>query len=234
MTDDEREFKKKLEERILRLEAVVYYLESKLREEFLTTFISTLLNDYKELIQNQCNQINRKLGLQYVDQDDVFQEAVEYLIRWCLPASMQKSTTSTVWLPYLKRSLNNVYVNLFKKANTASRKMDMVYLDDGEKGSAVLEKYGIDNAIDLTKELEYRELIRLVAGDLSDKSREIFLGLLNPTDEIIDFVITMRKNRGRRADDLRQLATYYKLSIHKFSRCLDEIKLSIKNNAEKV
>lgn len=232
--DDVRELRSRLESRILRLETIIDQLETDIREEFLTNFIELVLNDYRELIITQCNQINRKLGLPYLDQDDVFQESIEYLIRWCLPASMRKSSGAQIWLPYLKRSLNNIYVNLLKKSNTASRKMDLVYIDDGEKGAAVLERYGIDNAIDLTDELRYRELIQIVADQLSKLSREIFLGILNPTDDIIDFVIAMRKSGGPRINEKRQLAKFYGLSPHRFNRCLGEIHQTILDNAHKV
>jgi hypothetical protein len=223
-----------LQQRLYKLEQTLETLEYELHGKFVEKFVAAILSEYKDLITHQCREISNKLGLHYMDSDDVAQESIEYLIRWCLPASLKRSSKNKIWLPYLKRSLHNCFINLWKQSNTASRKMDFVYIDDGAKGAAVLRKYGIDNAIDLTDELRYRELISLVAGDLKPKTKKIFLGILNPSKEIIDFVYEMKKSGENRNSSKRHLAAYYKVSLVEFNKYLKEIRRSIEENANKV
>jgi len=233
--DSVHDLRRRLRDRIQKLEKIIGGLEEDVREQFMYDFIHTLISEYEDLISNECRQIAKKLGLHYMDENDVFQESIEYLIRWCLPASLKKSTDGQIWLPYLKRSIHNCYINLLKKSNTVSRKMNHVYIDDGEKGAAALRQYGIQNAIDLTNELRYRELIRIVAGELSPLERRIFLGILNPTKAILDFVDTMRKSEDlKRTNSKAELASYYGLSLKGFNAVLEEIRKTIRDNADRV
>ena len=229
-----RKLKRELEIRLKKLEKLIEQMEWELRGSFITTFINAVLTEYQDVIEAECRSIARKLGLQYMDEEDVAQEAIEYLIRWCLPASLKRSTSKHVWLPYLKRSINNCYVNLYRKSTTISRKMNYVYIDDGLAGQAALRKYDIDNAIDMTHELRYRELIRIVAGELPDETRTIFLGIISPPKEVIEYIRGVQESGGTTNNSMKILAKYYGMSDFRFKRHINIISETIKENSHKV
>jgi DNA-directed RNA polymerase specialized sigma24 family protein len=194
-----------------RLETAVKPKYPRPPESVAERFVRTVLSQYLPLLKSLCADMERKINVPHLDKEDLMQEALEYMLRWCLPKVIEMSTDDEVWLPYIRRSMNNCYVNLIHKHMSSKRNATTVELDD------YLAKNYKDNNADVEHEFEYRDLITRVVASLPKMERTIFKDILKPPVSLRVFLairkIECKKNGTPPLSARKYLAEFYDLPI---------------------
>jgi DNA-directed RNA polymerase specialized sigma24 family protein len=194
-----------LDEEVTKLE---FDLNCGTTEEIANMFVNKILTKYWRLLNSQCKHMNQRINATYMDEDDYKQESFEYLLRHCLPRVVQFSTRDNLWLPFIKKSLHNCYVNLLKKHLTQSRKADLVELTDEIISNEP------DLQMDVHSEYEFKELVSRVLIKLSNRDQTIFMDVVDPPITLRTFITLKQKELKSKKYSARQLmAEYYKLPI---------------------
>ncbi len=198
-------------QRIEHLEDLIESIEVKIRPPnddplLAEKFIQKVLREYSNLIDSSCRSMARKLNSPYIDADDLKQEALVYLIKWCLPKVSILSKDGEMWVPYLKRSLYNSFVNIAKAQMTKSRKCISVELTDEIK-----ETYPDSSSIQDT-EIEYHQLLDDICSKLKKRDSRILRDILNPSKKLVAFISKRIKNQ-RVKSPRRILSEYYNVPL---------------------
>ena len=145
-----------------------------------------------------------------ISSDDIKQDICEYLLRWNLPASVSRSNLEEVWLPYLKRSINNAVVNL--KKSWLSKKYDSpmhimnVDWNDLEDCDAPVgpsfddDRFEVEDLID--------EICYNVDLELSHAAERILLELMFPSKRFLEAARVWRNSMTSRGTNKRFLSHY--------------------------
>lgn len=169
-------------------------------QEVADKFIQRVSEDYERLLRGMCTSMEQAGICTYMDRSDFQQESYEYLLRYCLPKVMKYSTKTKMWLPYLKRSLNNSFENLRKKMSCKSRGKEIRGLEFHQENDLF-----VDDSHNPEDEYRFYELIWLVSSKLSDQDRKIFLDCLYPTPDYTEVRSSCKTHRQLR----KALSTYY-------------------------
>lgn len=174
-------------------------------------FANCVLSQYERLLTSLCTEMQYNLNVPHLDADDCRQEVMEYMLRWCLPKVAQFSTQEHLWLPYIRRAINNCYVNLLKRHKTESRSAMVVELDD------YLIKNYQDSKEDVEGNYEYQDLVTRVMKSLPKMERTILRDILEPPLSMRLFIILKRKEakaeNRKKTSSRRFLAEYYDIPI---------------------
>jgi DNA-directed RNA polymerase specialized sigma24 family protein len=220
------EARKELLNRLRQLEKRVQEIESFLNpgttEDVSKRFFDEIYENYYKLITSYCGEMDKKLRVGYMDTDDYVQESLIYLLKWCFPKAQKFSTRDAVWVPYIKRSLHNCYVNLLMKYRSQSRTAEVVALSDH-----VVEN-DADLTFDMESEYEFMELSNRVALALQPADRQIFLEVLDPPIELKSFILEHRTT-NKRTTARQTLAAYYELPVTSVNSTFARIRKTIKN-----
>lgn len=225
--------KKLLLQKLWKLERNIEELERKFEEQFKTVdlenladeFIRKVLDDYWNLLDSSCKEMERKLRSPKFDREDLIQECLEYLLRWCMDKVRAKSTKYKVWLPYLKRSLQNCFVNIASKEFTKMRRGYAVELT-----TDIIETYA-DNQVDVESEYEFKELVHMVRDKLCKTDRKIMDIVLTPSIGFLTFYSICRayyKAEGLRFSQRRIIAEFLDLDVSTVNYRFNRIKNTIK------
>lgn len=188
-------------------------------------FIVKVLDDYWSLLDNQVREMEVKLNSTLFDKDDLMQEVFEYLLRWCLPTVREKSTKYLLWVPYLKRSLQNCFINLAQKKYTKRRLSNVVELTQD-----IIDSY-VDTQSDTESDYEFEELVSSVRRRLSERDRKIFDNVLNPTLSFNGYCSVLRayyKKIGKKFSYRKVVAEYFDLPPNTVNYTFNRIRKVIK------
>jgi len=207
-----------LKKKLRRLEWELSELEKKFDSTFKEVdlnnlaeeFIEKVLNDYWNLLDSHCRVQESKLNSVLLSREDLIQEALEYLLRWCLPKVREKSSRYVLWIPYLKRSIQNSFVNLANKQFTKRRYSQVSTMTD-----ELIESYQ-DTQVDIEADYEFEELVALVKRRLSKRDRRILDQIINPSLSFKTYYSIIRsycKVKSKKFSYREVIADYNDLSI---------------------
>lgn len=92
-------------------------------------FISSIMDEYLGLIMAAASHFQYTLGDSAIDRDDLVQDSIEYMLRYTLCKVKERSSLSSVWLPFIKKSVRNCFKNLLDYHNRRKRRAVFVTLD---------------------------------------------------------------------------------------------------------
>lgn len=227
----------KLLDRVHDLEQLVRQLERDFQRTFreidlsnlAEEFVNRVLEDYWNLLDNQVRVMQGKLGSKLFDHADLMQEVLEYLLRWCLPRVEERSTKYHLWMPYLKRSIQNCFVNLANKRFSPSR-----YSRNIELTSEIIDSC-VDLQHDTDLEYAYHELVASVRRRLNKVELLIFDNILEPSLAFNAYytILRARCNSKKQKFSYRKIvAEYYELPEKTVSYIFARFKTIIKEESK--
>lgn len=226
--------KKRLLQKLWRLERNIEELERKFEEQFKMVdlenladeFIRKVLDDYWNLLDSSCREMEKKLQSPKFNKEDLIQECLEYLLRRCMHRVKEESTKYKIWIPYLKRSFRNCFINIANKELFTQRRKGYT----AELTTDIIETYA-DKQIDIEAEYEFHELVHIVRSKLCETDRKIIDIILKPSIGFITFYTICRsynKAKGLKFSQRRIMAEFLDLDVstvnYRFSRIKNIIK----------
>jgi len=184
-------------------------------------FVEKILAQYSDLLRATCAEMSRRVNVPYMDRDDFMQESLEYLLRWCFPVVKKFSTDGKMWLPYIKRSIHNCFINILKKHMTKSRYAEIVDL------SPIIEQTVADPSGTPYDDLELGDLVAKVVERLSRRDCRIFLDVLEPPDDLRLYIQKRKKRAKSGSSPRRILAGYYGCRLSTINSVFSRIKEAI-------
>lgn len=170
-----------LEGEIKNLETNLYSFDDELKTEF----IEEVITKFSGLLTESSIRVASSLRNPLFAPADIFQEFLEYLLRYTYSeVRKRKLATGKLWLPYLKRSIRNCSINLFKKYGK------------GTLRNPISEAYNIDDFIEdenlISNLVDYTFLFSQVGYEvlktLDKRDRFIFLIFVYPSVNYIKYL----------------------------------------------
>lgn len=198
-------------------------------------FIDRVLTQYKDLLKSHCVAVERNLRIPYIDREDIMQDSLEYLLKWCLPKVQLYSSEDRLWMPYLKRSLHNCFVNQLKKAITQMRVSEITsttYLHDYQ---GMLEDIDDPN-VDVELDYEFAQFVQMTKDKLRPREKMLLSDILSPPLSLRTFITIYKATAGRTKhfSSRRALASYYNVPLTSLNSAFTAIKHAIEKTKTEV
>jgi hypothetical protein len=170
----DEELKRRLEKTLDDLSALCDRLDERIvgcrrKEEVAAVFVDELFRRFRKFLNNVSAGISRSLKDPAITEDDVLQDIIEYMLRWNLDEVVFRSTGESIWLPNMKRSVSNCYVNLKAKRTRQMRRGIRKDLEDVH--SELLLDEQTEGVVQLVSDIKKR---------LTPVQNKIFKFLLDP------------------------------------------------------
>lgn len=178
---------KRLKNRMKKLEISYEEFDMVFKEEY----INEVLSRYDPLITFCCFKAQQQLQINFIDQYDIKQEFLEYLLKWTYVESKRRilNGETDVWVPFIKRSFRNFIINFqnYHKKGGKRRPLRSVTSLSAIEGTAVEEQLDMES-IDLQGDLEVKDYITKFMGGLTHPvDREVFKVLFFPSKSFKKF-----------------------------------------------
>jgi len=155
--------------------------------------------------------------------DDLKQEFFEYLLRYTSAKARKESCYDNVWLPFIKRSLRNCYLNVSSRYQRGKR-------DDGVLNQELAIQF-IGSIPGPEEDVLYDSLVKEVRSCLSGDTLKLFNALVNPKSSLLR--IARKKSCGNVKINNKTLSLYFRWSQTKTSYVFHELKKDIRNVLER-
>jgi hypothetical protein len=151
------------------------------------------------------------------------QDCYEYLLLWCFPKAVKLSNGKELWIPYLRRSIKNCFVNVLQRHHTKSRFDETIF-------HTPITDYICETIEDLQGAIdaryEFEELVHSIKSEISNFAFRVLSDILDPPMSLNLFV-TIKRVQVKSISTRKVLVEYYKTSPHQLNDAISQIKKSI-------
>jgi hypothetical protein len=186
----DKELKRRLERTLTQLESICIQLEEVLKgedrkEKIAVDFVDELFKRFRKYLKNASRTIYKSIGDPAITEDDVLQDIIEYMLRWNLDEVVFRSSPQMIWLPNLKRSVSNCYVNM--KAHSMRKMRVGIREDLGDVHDELIQYEDTESVVQILSD---------ITKHLDPVQRTIFANLVRPSDSLCSYA----KTTGRLVD----------------------------------
>ena len=190
-------------------------MAKKLSDQALRTALYVIIEEeWGVFLSNVCKSEANHHHDPMLDKDDLKQDILEYIFRYNFKAVKERSKDGEVWVPYLRNTVRNCFVNIRKSTKNWRIRLDMISSDihDLQIDSSRAQMPHLTHSTNTGKEYEYRELISRVAEKLDKQERKLFLELINPSKKFTKFLRSKKKGAAEVFHSRKLVKEYFGLS----------------------
>jgi hypothetical protein len=222
----------KLEQQIEDLEKQVADMEARAEgwSGFEEKFITAIEEEFGGMINAACD----RMAFSIFSGEDIKQEFIEYLLRYCLRRARQftlREESNRVWIPYLYKSVRNCYVNLLANCSRVKRSHGQSLEVLHDSGRALFSQYARKAAHDPDGDIMYDALVEeiyLHLGESGDKDvLKMYCAMIDPKPSLLR--ITRKFSRGKVRISNKAMSAFFGWSPTKTSSVYSRLKKEIKH-----
>jgi len=203
-------------------------------EKVKTKFFECLEEEWGSFIERACYAEAAFHHDPMLSNDDLKQDVFEYIYRYCFAEVYKRSKNGTIWMPYLRNSIRNCFVNTRKSKKNWRIRLDMVGTDASEMEFLADTKNEGEHCFydqrDIEADFEYEEYCHEVATMLTKQEQMIFYALLNPSKEFSNFIKVRTFGRSNTRITKTMVSDFFGLNygtvIEAFKKFRNTIELS--------
>lgn len=200
-----------LEKKVANLEALLEGYAS-IEEKF----ILEVIDQFGDLLDISASDVVLRLGDNAIEKEDVIQEMLLYMLKYCLKEVCRRSFFGHAWLPYIKRTLRNCMVNL--KQAVSKR------ITSFKSGDARQEDSNVWTYCNIEENLIIDELIEEITVKMSERDKLIFKTILDPPEDLIAMARQYCEHKKKFKITFKMIADYLHITYHEVHGSYTRIK----------
>jgi len=195
-------------------------MAKKLNEEAIKVeFFKVVEQEWGKFIESICKAEAEYHYDPMLDYDDLKQDVMLYLYKYTFRQVLNRSTEKKIWIPYLRRSVKNCFINIRKSAKNWHHRLKLSSVDvfDLVKSGT----YDVQDNRNPYNEYELHEFCEQVASMLDDQEREVFYEVVNPSNDFTNFLRNKKSANAEVVHSKTLVAEYFNLT---YSRTISMFK----------